>query len=612
MTKPETLGEIKMRHRIVFLILISLIVIPIANSDIGGSGTISLDARDSDIRDLLSGLAKANGLNLIMSGSVQGRITTSLKYASPEEAIKLILNANGFVMEKLDNLIVAGKPEDIKDLIPKVSKIIPIRYASADEIKQSLMIMAAGNAAVQADTRTNSIIISGTEASVENLESAIATLDVDLPSEIDSSMVTKIYKLKHAKASSMKNLVSDLLEKDGKASADDNTNSLVVLSRSSDAENISEIISRLDIESQSRAVISMESGRQIRVFKMNYIDAGSIKDIVQEVLGEEGKTLSFMKQKGSLPTSKNQYGSGSSFLDDKSSKDSSGSGSGSGSDSKKSSGGSGSKPGEQKWSDTLIVYATKEAIERVTELISKVDVRSPQVRIEAKMVEVTQNNLDQLGVDWNLTHSPSGSTASGYYPIISTEGIRTDGMEIRLGTLSTEYFENIMLRLRALETQGQAKLISNPSIMTVDNEPAQIVVADRIPVMSIYETEFRTTTVYEYINVGVILTVAAHITDEGYILMELNPEVASIKEWTSGDYPLPVISSRMAFSRVRMKNGETFVIGGLTKDEQYKSSSHIPFLGRIPLLGRLFGSKSIDNSKTELMIFITATISEDK
>jgi len=601
-----------MRHRIVFLILISLIVIPIANSDIGGSGTISLDARDSDIRDLLSGLAKANGLNLIMSGSVQGKITISLKNASPDEAIKLILNANGFVMEKLDNLIVAGKPDDIKNLIPKVSKIIPIRYASADEIKQSLMIMAAGNAAVQADTRTNSIIISGTEASVENLESAIATLDVDLPSEIDSSMVTKIYKLKHAKASSMKNLVSDLLEKDGKASADDNTNSLVVLSRSSDAENISEIISRLDIESQSRAVISMESGRQIRVFKMNYIDAGSIKDIVQEVLGEEGKTLSFMKQKGSLPTSKNQYGSGSSFLDDKSSKDSSGSGSGSGSDSKKSSGGSGSKPGEQKWSDTLIVYATKEAIERVTELISKVDVRSPQVRIEAKMVEVTQNNLDQLGVDWNLTHSPSGSTASGYYPIISTEGIRTDGMEIRLGTLSTEYFENIMLRLRALETQGQAKLISNPSIMTVDNEPAQIVVADRIPVMSIYETEFRTTTVYEYINVGVILTVAAHITDEGYILMELNPEVASIKEWTSGDYPLPVISSRMAFSRVRMKNGETFVIGGLTKDEQYKSSSHIPFLGRIPLLGRLFGSKSIDNSKTELMIFITATISEDK
>ncbi len=244
-----------------------------------------------------------------------------------------------------------------------------------------------------------------------------------------------------------------------------------------------------------------------------------------------------------------------------------------------------------------------EVLEDVGKLIAELDKAASQVRIEAKIVEINLSSGVDLGINWSATHSPSKSTIDADFPA----GI-LDSLTIDLGTFTKGSFEDITGRIRALETLGKANIMFNPSVITLDNEMAQMLVADRIPITRTFETEFRATTGFEYINVGISLTVIPHITDDGYIIMDAMPQVDSVKGWTGGEDSQPIISSRIAHTRVRVKDGETFAIGGLIREEETETRSGIPVLSRIPLLGRLFSSTSTDITKTDLIVFITPTI----
>ncbi len=554
---------------------------------------LSLEAKDSDIRDMLAGIAKANGINLVMGNSVQGKVTITLNNVTPMEAIESILRANGFIIEKRENSYIAGKPEEMRKFLPEETKVISIKYTLAGDLVKPLSDVAGGRADISTDTRTNSLIITGIASAVQKLEELIKILDVEIPSKPEETKFTKIYKLKYAKASSLQSTISGLCSPNGKIIVDDRTNTLIITDKSSYVEQLASVIEQLDKEVPTDDSVQKQLAKELelhtRVFNLNHANALSVKDAIADLLSPNGKIQVFIKQKesaipmqtmdimGSVTGMRGRTSSGNVRLE------------------------------SQKWSDTLVVTDTISNIEKITELINKLDVKPQQVRIEAKMVEVTTSGTEQLGINWEAMHSPSGSTAYGDFPTNNT-----DGIELKIGTLSTKYFEDIKIKLQALETRGHAKLISNPSIMAIDNESAQIAVADRIPIPTIYETEFTSTASYDFISVGVLLTVTAQITEDGYIIMDVVPEVASIKEWTSGANPQPIISSRTARSRVRVRDGETFVIGGLMRDERHKNSAHIPLLGRIPLIGRLFGSTNVNNTKTELMIFITPQISKDK
>jgi general secretion pathway protein D len=262
---------------------------------------------------------------------------------------------------------------------------------------------------------------------------------------------------------------------------------------------------------------------------------------------------------------------------------------------------------EGKWSDLLIITDEEGVLADIDDLIKKLDTKPPQVKIQARVVEVSSSDAAELGIDWQMVHSPSGSTIESIYPIEN----RVHGIDFNLGTFSAEAFEDIIIRIHALETLGKADIMFEPSVMTLDNEMAQMIVAEKLPILRTFETEFRATTGVEFINVGISLSVIPHITEDGYVIMDAMPQVDSVKGWTAGDQPQPIISSRVAHTRVRVKDGETFAISGLIKDEKTDTRSAIPILGRIPLLGRLFGSTNTDSAKTDLMIFITPTIFRD-
>ncbi len=558
---------------------------------------ITLDAKDNDIRDVLAGLARANTANLVMGNSVTGKITISLTNVPFMKALELITKSSGFTIEIIDNTIIVAKPEEINVLIPKSSKLISLKYASANDVKQALAWIATKEGVeIIADQRTNSIFITGPERSFQKIDEVVKLLDIPISEkqQITAPYITKIFPLKYGIASSLQKIVADLCTPSGKVAVDDRTNSLIVTEQSTIIDRIAEIITQLDIQTEKeKQALSQQPPPPVimvtQVFRLNYIEAEAAKEAVQAVLSSSGKVQTFIKRKDIVVVEARESGSGR--------------GGGQG----QSGGDSGGIKNfyKEKWSDTLIVTDTAETMEKVAAVIAELDKKPVQLRIEAKIVEVNLDHEIDLGISWNATHKPSGSTAEGYFPVDLTT---LKSLDVKIGTLSTEFFENIRINLNALEARGKAKLLSNPSVIAIDNELAQMIVADKIPIITTYESQFSATTQVEFINIGVMLNVVPHVTEEGDIILDALPIVDSIKQWTGGNNSQPIISSRVANCRVKIKDGETLALGGLIKDEQYNNSDKIPFLGRLPLIGRLFGSTSDKKVKTDLVIFITPKI----
>lgn len=549
-----------------------------------GAGTISMDTKNTDIRELLSGIAKANGINLVLGTSIKGKVSISLNDVSPMEAMELILISNGFVLEKIGSSVVAGKPDEIKRFLPQSSRVIAMQHARAEELVKALSGMVDAGVGIKADARTNSMIITGPETSIQMLEQIVKLLDVELPAKPKAPMVTRIISLRYTQATALQQIMSGLTSPAGKVSMDGSTNSIVITDEPSTVDRLSEVVAQLDVETPflaaERAKREAEAvppppppELRTRVFSLNHIEASAAMVVLQEMLSPVGKIQTFLRHTEPLTPIRTSGSFGSTTV----------------------------APEKQKWSDTLIVTDVDEVIKNIEELINQLDTEALQVKIEAKVVELSLSDAMELGINWQATHSSSDSTLEADFPVNVFDSLTLD-----LGTFSEGDFEDITGRLQALETLGKANIMFNPSVITLDNEMSQMLVADRIPITTTYETELRATTRVEYINVGISLTVIPHVTEDGYIIMDVLPQVDSVKSWTEQNQP--VIASRVAHTRVRVKDGDTFAIGGLIKEEQTDRKIGIPILSRIPLLGRLFSSTRTDNSKTDLIVFITPKI----
>jgi len=587
-----------MKIRNIFLIVLSLIfcLLPIMSAISASPNQgkpVTLNASDNDLRNILTGLAKANDVNLIMSNSVQGRISINLTDVPFLDAIKLITKSAGFTAEKYDNTVVVARPDEVKNFLPKITKTIKLQYISASSVKELVGGISLENLEILADQRTNVIIATGMETSLQKLEDLIKLLDVPVSGGEQTDLSTKVFTLNYAKASEIQTIVSSLASSSAKIIVDDRTNTLIINDKVPNLKQMEEIIAQLDIQTEKEKQEALSAQKTepapipllTQVFNLNHIEASALLPVIESLLSTNGKAQVFMKRKDIVVVEAVQSGS-------------SGGGGGSSSDS------SGMKNFyKEKWSDALIVTDTPDIMEKVASIIEELDVKSLLIRIEAKIVEVDSDIGNDMGISWGATHSPSDSTIDSLFPAFIGRGI-----DVNVGTLSTDYFHDILVRLQAMENNGQAKLVSSPSVISLDNELAQMIVADRIPIMKTYETQFSSTTGFEFINIGVMLNVIPHITEDGYILMDTMPIVDSIKQWIGIDNSQPVVSSRVAHCRVRVKDGETIAIGGLMRDESYKSSEHIPWLGRLPLVGRLFGYTSTTDTKTDLMVFITPKI----
>ena len=236
--------------------------------------------------------------------------------------------------------------------------------------------------------------------------------------------------------------------------------------------------------------------------------------------------------------------------------------------------------------NALVMRGKRSELDDAKALLESIDQLAPQILIESKVMELTQSDSLKLGISYG----------NGSYKFITSKD-----------TKRTRASDDLVSTLNALAADGRANVVANPRIATLDNQEALINIGSRIP-YAVPVTSGGTTTQWtvNYIDAGVKLKITPQLGQDGEITTLIQPEVSSISEWrttAAGDFP--VISTRNASATVRVKDGETIVIGGLLSETERENVSRVPVLGYIPGLGLLFQNKNVEKEKTEIVFLIT-------
>lgn len=293
---------------------------------------------------------------------------------------------------------------------------------------------------------------------------------------------------------------------------------------------------------------------------------------------------------------------------------------------------------------SLIVIADEKTRQYISQVVSNLDRPKPQVLIKVVFLEVTHNDSSDIGIEGSYNKNlgnplnsglmtnfqvlNAGTTNAGIFPSSITPLMSSASSSNMFGLagagnpagLYQIIGQEYVVTLRAIAQSGRAKVLSRPSIVARNNQPATINVGQDVPLISNvrFDTFGNQINSVTYRSVGIILRVTPFITAEGLVEMILSPEtselVADRSQWVpissgiGGTVSAPLINSRSADTVVVTPDGQTVVIGGLMADTKAETVTKIPFLGDIPLLGSLFQHKIKSGSKTELIIFLTPHI----
>ncbi len=283
-------------------------------------------------------------------------------------------------------------------------------------------------------------------------------------------------------------------------------------------------------------------------------------------------------------------------------------------------------------SGNLVVYGDADTIKAIQDAVAAMDRPKPQVLIKVVFLEVQHNNSLDIGIEggWGRnvgsTNNPlnvAAANAFGMSPLGSIFGTTNNAYGQSLGAfapnppgagLYTILGSDFQATLRAIAQAGKAQLLSRPSVLARDRQPATIQVGQQVPLItSVNFTTFGTqNNGISYQPIGIILRVTPFITPDGLVQMIVSPETSQLN--TTVTVPIaagvnaPAIDVRRADTVVITPDGQTVVIGGLMATSKSASESKIPFLGDIPLLGNLFKRRANAGTKSELLIFMTPHI----
>lgn len=250
-------------------------------------------------------------------------------------------------------------------------------------------------------------------------------------------------------------------------------------------------------------------------------------------------------------------------------------------------------------------------IERIKRMVRAFDAESPQVLIEAEIIELSLSEKFQRGIDWErIFKGVDNLDFKGSFSL----GLTGNRQEISVGTLASD---NYNLVLQTLETYGRTHILSQPHIAVVNNQEAKILVGAReayiTQTLSTAQTSTTTAESIEYVDVGVKLKVTPTISRDGFVTMKIKPEVSSVREYitTKLGSRIPIVDTSEAETTVKVKDGAMILIAGLTKTKELTEDKGVPFLAKVPVLGMLF-SRSINGpdepTHKEFIVFITPHI----
>jgi len=553
-----------------------------------------------------------------------------------------------------------------------ITQVFQLRHESANNLLGVLRPLVSPNNAIAAYPGNNTLVVTDYADNVKRIAAIIAGVDGA------STQSDDIVQLKHANVLDLAATLQKLLDPSTigetdttlkvTVQADPRTNSLLLRasseSRLHDAEAL---IAKLDVATR-------EPGN-MHVVQLRQADATELAKTLRGMLGQSSGNDSNSSAKNDFNKSDstdNKYGGGSGGNSSSGSGGSSlaaplpsgyggqsggssgasGGGSGGSSDVGGVSGGSGggaSSTVAQIQADvatnSLVITASEPVYANLRAVIDQLDVRRAQVYIESLIVELTRSKAEQLGVQWqgligsatntalfagsnfatttsqgivNLTAIGNAAAANGSAAaaLASSATLLNNGLNVGL----IHKFGNAVglgALLQALESNSDVNILSTPSVITLDNEDAKVVVGQNVPIVtgsysqtgsSSSVTPFQT---FDREDVGITLHVRPQITQGGIIKLQIYQESSSVVASTASSTSGPTINKRSVHSLVLADDGQIIVLGGLMQDEYDNGNSKVPFLGNLPVIGSLFRTENKDRNKTDLMVFLRPVILRD-
>ena len=541
-----------------------------------------------------------------------------------------------------------------------VMKLIKLRSVKVKQVSNVLRSLVSKEGYMRPYEPSNTLVVIDNEQNVNKIAEVVANLDYEKKIEFvrvnNTSSANVIFKLleifnpKGAKTKPSKGkddgFISGSSELLGfKVINDERTNSIIVIADPRDIALIKETIAVLDIESE-------HAEQDVYVIPVKNADAEQIIEVLGNLF-EEGRggivsSVSYSdraRQSGRTSQPSSRLGEGNVG----SGADVGGLGSQGGSIQRaggRQTGASvivssddGLKITSDPATNSIIVIGSLTQYRMVKQIVDKLDVRRRQVFVEAAILEVGLDNLSALGTNFGLgvtiegdnlgfvgqqlpgipsllgvaadptTAATSIGSLSGLFLGVVGEEVDPDGS----GPLPS--LPSFSAVFQALSSVTDVNVLSTPSIITTDNEPAEIVVADVIPfpMGSTVGTSGVTVQTIERLPVGIRLSITPQISEGEYLNLDIVTEVSSTREAPSGLNTAQfgiATTTRSADSSVIVKNGQTLVIGGLVQDREEVLHNKTPLLGDIPLIGNLFRFKRNQSRKLNLMILLTPRIVE--
>jgi general secretion pathway protein D len=553
-----------------------------------------------DVRDVLKTVGDLTGINFVPHESVSGPVTamspTPIRLGDLYRFLQTILDVSGFAtIETNDAVKVVAKPEAIKgsvqvrigadpSSIPRTdqiaAQIIPLTYADPAQVKQFAQQIVPG-AQIATYPGTNLIVVTDTLSNIRHLAEMIARLDVEGARE----RVT-LFPLTYASAQVLTEQIARILEKSRitgapaprgrtatmpdyqpKVLPDERTNSLIVIASDHDIAIIADLVEQLDIRRPTGT-------GNVHVTYLKNADAN-------EVAASLEAAVPSMQLAGAVEaTQQIQVTADAS-------------------------------------TNSLIIVASPQDFEVISQIIEKLDIVREQVLVEMLILEVTEEALTEIGVDWatlddavadsirgfGLTNlGPRVSFLNGSLEGLAVGAWQGSGSDVKIGAI-----------LQALQKESGVNILSTPSILTSNHRKAKIIVGENRP----FVTESRITennnpltpTViqsFEYKDVGITLEITPHVSQGGLIRLEVDSEFTKlVEDVTTPSLQTPTTAKRTAQTVVTMGSGDTVVIGGLIRDDTISVKKKIPLVGDLPLIGALFTSKRDLTQKTNLLFFLT-------
>ena len=254
--------------------------------------------------------------------------------------------------------------------------------------------------------------------------------------------------------------------------------------------------------------------------------------------------------------------------------------------------------------NSIVVRASAKNIDRIEKVIQSIDKPPLQVHVQAKIIEVQTGNGDNsnpstFGFSWQYLSNSGLSLGQFIGQQPPTQDAAAPGMYAQVVK------NNLTAYFAALEKKGNYDVVASPSITAINHQEAEIFIGGKIGYRELLTTTTGTLQDIQYLETGTKLRFTPHITNDGYIRMEIYPTVS---DGNLTDDGLPVETTTETKNFVMVKDGETVVIGGLTKNYKTKTEIGVPYLSAIPLLGNFFKRTELVQQKREIMVLITPTI----